>query len=258
MIGNEQSTIDPDLQPFVNDDSVFEEYDDWNGPTQEDTRMSTSDDNEDTRKTEPQDSAVGKSSYVTFQSIMEEANVTYRKVQHNAAKRQQLLELAETFRNGMRALLEEIQKKDIRALSSSVILNTANVVNTQPGVGNSTRLRRAAEYRRPATRQPKRRKQDASTNQLPHPTGSLIQDIAPPKTSGRPRKTTIEKEVNDALSALLTSKISDPASDLKQGSQQWLDYKLGRISGTTARSIRVNGKGLVFYITIYFCRYRYI
>ncbi len=68
------------------------------------------------------------------------------------------------------------------------------------------------------------------------------------KPAGRPSLRDVASEVHAALTDLIRARreqcMLDPSSFV-QGSKEWKIFRIGKISGTTARQVRVNGRGKV-------------
>ena len=78
--------------------------------------------------------------------------------------------------------------------------------------------------------------------------GSLVLDPAPYKPPGRPCKRNTDSEVQHLLASLVsarTKQMSLKPSTVVHGSEVWKQLRLGKVTGTLARAVRVDGSGKV-------------
>lgn len=78
--------------------------------------------------------------------------------------------------------------------------------------------------------------------------GTSVSDPRTLKATGRPSKLSHDDQVQNTVAHLVQKReqqLQISPSTIVQGSQSWRVYKTGKISGTTAREVRVNGHGVV-------------
>ena len=212
---------------------------------------------------------LGQSGYFEFKSLEEKAAALFQKSQGAQEENEVLAIMRQCVRNMSAIYDEQIHTQ----LASGIgVLDPVGSVNNT-GKGTSRRIRSKAEFvwqssskrkkagahsSQPSTRPgPMDTSASALTSATSLPTNlqssssytSSIAGVMDPtevKTGGRKKIRTVEEEVSTTATSLLVGRLRRPkAAEVQaQGTREWMLFRLGCISGQTAREVRVYGRGL--------------
>ena len=192
----------------------------------------------------------------TFMELHERLSANYKLSEYDTKAQQAIFNVIKNAVDETDMLIQQASSEPSFALPSqprsSRIADPSSLINRRRGRGSSARLRPAAEHN--ATRTQARVRKRTPTAQSESKV-SLTDPESRLNKKARTKQSDLDIQAKNFVHNIVQRRhrscnATGDYYSVEQGSDTWKDIKLGMITGSIARAVRCNGKGVVQIIPI--------